>query len=202
LIAPRFVKPYLKGQKNDPGDAAAICQAVSRPEMRFVSQKSIEQHDLQALHRVRSRLIGCRTKLGNQIRGLLAKYGIVLPQHLSQIRMHLPALFSDEHPLRSSFARDLLAEYAAGQGNIEVGDRKKWLQLVGAMAQLTVARADVEHIRDRFTQVSERHACGLALMAVSSYRYPTRKAAKDAGLRERLRNPTTSVCIGCIVMPA
>ncbi len=109
LIAPQFVKPYLKGQKNDPGDAAAICEAVSRPEMRFVSQKSIEQQDLQALHRIRSRLIGCRTQLGNQIRGLLAEYGIVLPQHLSQIRMHLPALFSEEHPLLSSFARELLA---------------------------------------------------------------------------------------------
>jgi len=77
--------------------------------MRFVSQKSIEQQDLQALHRIRSRLIGCRTQLGNQIRGLLAEYGIVLPQHLSQIRMHLPALFSEEHPLLSSFARELLA---------------------------------------------------------------------------------------------
>ena len=109
LIAPQFVKPYLKGQKNDPGDAAAICEAVSRPEMRFVAQKSIEQQDLQALHRIRSRLIGCRTQLGNQIRGLLAEYGIILPQHLSQIRMHLPAFFSEEHPLLSSFARELFA---------------------------------------------------------------------------------------------
>ena len=87
-----------------PGDAAAICEAMSRPEMRFVAQKSIEQQDLQALHRIRSRLIGCRTQLGNQIRGLLAEYGIILPQHLSQIRMHLPAFFSEEHPLLSSFA--------------------------------------------------------------------------------------------------
>jgi hypothetical protein len=54
------------------------------------------------------------------------------------------------------------------------------------MTQFTVRRADVEHIRDRFPQMSERHACGLALIAVSSYRYPTRKAAQDAGLRERL----------------
>jgi transposase len=54
LIAPQFVKAFLRGQKNDPGDAAAICEAVSRPEMRFVAQKSIEQQDLQALHRIRS----------------------------------------------------------------------------------------------------------------------------------------------------
>ncbi len=107
LIAPQFVKPYLKGQKNDAGDAAAICEAVSRPEMRFVAAKSIEQQDLQALHRIRSRLIGCRTQLGNQIRGLLAEYGIVLPLHLSQVRLQLPVIFSEEHPLLSSFAREL-----------------------------------------------------------------------------------------------
>ena len=53
--------------------------------MRFVSQQSVEQQDLQALHRIRSRLIGCRTQLGNQIRGLLAEYGIILPLRLSQI---------------------------------------------------------------------------------------------------------------------
>ena len=75
LVAPQFVKPYLKSQKNDPNDAAAICEAVSRPQMRFVPAKTVEQQDLQALHRIRSRLIGCRTQIGNQIRGLLAEYG-------------------------------------------------------------------------------------------------------------------------------
>ena len=109
LIAPQFVKAFLRGQKNDPGDAAAICEAVGRPEMRFVAQKSIEQQDLQALHRIRSRLIGCRTQLGNQIRGLLAEYGIILPLHLSQIRRQLPGLFSEEHPLLTPFARELFA---------------------------------------------------------------------------------------------
>lgn len=109
LIAPQFVKPYLKGQKNDAQDAAAICEAVGRPEMRFVPPKSIGQQDLQALHRIRSRLIGSRTQLGNQIRGLLAEYGIVLPLHLSQVRSQLPELFSEEHPLLTSFSRELFA---------------------------------------------------------------------------------------------
>jgi transposase len=103
------VKPYLKGQKNDARDAAAICEAVGRPEMRFVPPKSIGQQDLQALHRIRSRLIGSRTQLGNQIRGLLAEYGIVLPLHLSQVRSQLPELFSEEHPLLTSFSRELFA---------------------------------------------------------------------------------------------
>ena len=58
LIAPQFVKPYLKSQKNDANDAAAICEAVSRPHMRFISAKTVEQQDLQAMHRIRSRLVG------------------------------------------------------------------------------------------------------------------------------------------------
>jgi len=109
LIAPQFVKPYLKGQKNDARDAAAICEAVGRPEMRFVPKKSVEQQDLQALHRIRSRLVGSRTQLGNQIRGLLAEYGIILPLHLSQVRQQLPVLFSEEHPLLTFFSRELFA---------------------------------------------------------------------------------------------
>jgi transposase len=79
LIAPQFVKPYVKSNKNDANDAEAICEAVSRPHMRFVPVKSVEQQDIQSLHRVRSRLISSRTQLANQIRGLLTEYGIVLP---------------------------------------------------------------------------------------------------------------------------
>lgn len=109
MMAPQFVRPFIKGQKNDAQDAAGICEAVQRPEMRFVPQKSIEQQDLQALHRIRSRLIGNRTQLGNQVRGLLAEYGIILPLHLSQLRAQLPALFSEEHPLLTSFSRELFA---------------------------------------------------------------------------------------------
>jgi transposase len=107
LIAPQFVKPYLKGQKNDACDAAAICEAVGRPEMRFVPQKSIGQQDLQAPHRIRSRLIGSRTQLGNQIRGLLAEYGIILPLHLSQVRAQLPVLFSEEHAVNACVLQSL-----------------------------------------------------------------------------------------------
>ena len=108
LIAPQFVKPFLKSQKNDANAAEAICEAVGRPNMRFVPSKSIEQQDLQALHRVRSRLIGCRTQLGNQIRGLLAEYGIVLPLHLSQVRKALPQLIEEENSLLSGMGRQLL----------------------------------------------------------------------------------------------
>lgn len=107
LMAPQFVKPYVKSQKNDANDAEAICEAVTRPNMRFVPQKSVEQHDLQCLHRVRSRLVACRTQLINQIRGLLAEYGIVLPQHSGQVRRGLPEVLEDAENQLTGTSREL-----------------------------------------------------------------------------------------------
>ena len=77
-MAPQHVKAYVKSQKNDKRDAEAICEAVSRPTMRFVPIKTIEQQDMQAVHRVRERLVKTRTALVNEVRGLLAEYGIVI----------------------------------------------------------------------------------------------------------------------------
>jgi transposase len=79
LIAPQFVKPYVKSGKNDANDAEAICEAASRPHMRFVPVKSAEQQASQALHRIRSRLIRARTALVNEIRGLLGEFGLIEP---------------------------------------------------------------------------------------------------------------------------
>jgi transposase len=109
LIAPQFVKPYVKSNKNDANDAEAICEAVSRPQMRFVSAKSIEQQDIQSLHRVRSRLVSSRTGLANQIRGLLSEYGIVLPQRVSQLRRGLPLILEDATNELTAFSRRLFA---------------------------------------------------------------------------------------------
>jgi transposase len=107
LMAPQFVKPYVKSQKNDANDAEAICEAVGRPNMRFVPQKSFEQQDLQCLHRVRSRLVACRTQLINQVRGLPAEYGIVLPQHPGQVRSGLTTVLEDAENQLTGFGRDL-----------------------------------------------------------------------------------------------
>lgn len=85
MIAPQFVKPYVKSNKNDAADAEAICEALQRPNMRFVAPKSIEQQDIQSIHRVRSRLVASRTCLANELRGLLSEYGIVLPQGLFKL---------------------------------------------------------------------------------------------------------------------
>lgn len=86
MMAPQFVKPYVKSNKNDKNDAAAIAEAVTRPDMKFVPIKSIEQQDIQMLHRARELLVKQRTALANQIRGLLAEYGIILPQGIRYIR--------------------------------------------------------------------------------------------------------------------
>ncbi len=85
-MAPQFVKPYVKSNKNDMRDAEAIVEAVMRPTMRFVPIKDAAQHDIQALHRVRERLIGERTALMNEVHGLLHEYGIVLPKGVAKFR--------------------------------------------------------------------------------------------------------------------
>lgn len=90
LIAPQFVKPYVKSHKNDARDAEAICEAMSRPHMRFVCVKTLEQQDIQAVHRVRSELVGQRTAKANQIRGLVAEYGLVAPQQIQRLRAAVP----------------------------------------------------------------------------------------------------------------
>ena len=79
LISPQFVKPYVKSGKNDANDAEAICEAASRPTMRFVAVKTGDQQAGQALHRIRSRLIKSRTALTNEVRGLLGEFGLVMP---------------------------------------------------------------------------------------------------------------------------
>ncbi len=104
LIAPQFVKPYVKANKNDANDAEAICEAVSRPSMRFVAIKTVAQQDLQATHRVRSQLVSQRTEKVNQIRGLLAEYGLVVGQRIDSLRKALPDWLEDaDNPLSSDF---------------------------------------------------------------------------------------------------
>jgi transposase len=73
LIAAQFVKPYVKSNRNDANDAEAVCEVMSRPSMRFVALKSVEQQDIQATHRIRGELIGQRTAQANQIRGLVPR---------------------------------------------------------------------------------------------------------------------------------
>ena len=106
LMAPQFVKPYVKSNKTDRNDAAAICEAMSRPSMRFVEVKNVEQQDIQAVHRVRSELVSQRTSKGNQIRGLVGEYGLVAPVQLAALRRALPEWLEDgENGLTDRFRR-------------------------------------------------------------------------------------------------
>lgn len=89
LMAPQFVKPYVKSNKNDQADAEAICEAVSRPNMRFVPVKSVEQQDILSIHRIRARLVKNRTALANEIRGLLHEFGIIIPEGINKVTAKL-----------------------------------------------------------------------------------------------------------------
>lgn len=101
LMAPKFIIPYRKGGKNDGNDAEAICEAVSRPSMRFVPLKSVEQQSALLLHRVRQGFIEERTAMINRIRGLLSEFGRVLPQGSRQLHRQLSAhLDSLPHPVQ------------------------------------------------------------------------------------------------------
>jgi transposase len=106
LMPPQFVKPYVKSNKSDAKDAEAICEAMSRPTMRFVTVKTVEQQDIQATHRIRSELVTQRTAKANQIRGLVAEYGLVAPKQLSSLRAAIPCWLEDaENGLTGDFRR-------------------------------------------------------------------------------------------------
>jgi transposase len=119
LIGPKFVRPYVKANKNDASDAEAICEAASRPSMRFVAIKSAAQQDVQAVHRVRQQLVKTRTALVNQVRGLLAEYGIVIAQGVAHLRRALPLILEDCDNGLSGVMRELLGE---------IGERLKFIK--------------------------------------------------------------------------
>lgn len=95
LMAPQFVKPYVKTNKNDVADAEAICEAVTRPNMRFVPVKTEEQQAILAVHRARQGFVKARTGQANQIRGLLSEFGIVFPPGIVQIKKQMPGILED-----------------------------------------------------------------------------------------------------------
>ena len=110
LIAPQYVKPFLKGNKNDYNDAEAIAEAAQRPTMRFVPIKTVEQQDVQLVHRRRERLIKERTALVNQIRGQLAEYGIVIHKGVAAVRSQLPRILEDAGNDLTVLAREYFFE--------------------------------------------------------------------------------------------
>lgn len=108
LMAPQFVKPYVKSNKNDAADAEAICEAVTRPSMRFVPIKNIEQQAVLSLHRARQGFVKSRTAQANQIRGLLSEFGIVIPQGIRSVTERLPRLIEESSEALPGSFRDLI----------------------------------------------------------------------------------------------
>lgn len=115
LLPPQHVKPFVKGNKNDRNDAFAICEAARRPNMTFVSPRTLEQTDISLVHRLRERRIGERTRLINQLRGLLNEYGIILPSGKASLRQAMPLLLEDASneltPRARVYCQDIMTEW-------------------------------------------------------------------------------------------
>lgn len=128
IMAPQFVKPYVKSNKNDKNDAQAIAEAVTRPIMRFVAIKNSYQQDIQSLHRIRDGMVKQRIFLSNQIRGLLAKYGIIFPEGLFVLKTRLPAIINDPHneltPRARELFQDLLEQFNSMNEKVKFYDKK------------------------------------------------------------------------------
>lgn len=128
LMPPEYVRPYVKAQKNDDRDAEAIAEAATRPTMRFVELKSQEQLDVQSLHRVRSRLVGARTTLINQMRAILLERGITVAQGRRKFEKAVDEMLGDDASLVSGRLRDLMfdmrAEWSALDHRIDALDQE------------------------------------------------------------------------------
>ena len=122
LMAPKFVSPYRKSDKNDGNDAEAVCEAVSRPSMRFVPVKSAEQQALLTLHRVRQGFVVERTAIINRLRGLMSEFGVVLPLRSVTVRRQAAQAAEGLHELARSAIGDLLEQLRALDGRVDAYD--------------------------------------------------------------------------------
>jgi transposase len=134
LVATKFVKPFVKSQKNDRNDAEAISEAASRPTMRFVGIKEIWQQEMQALHRIRSMMIHDKTALSNQIRGFLAEFGLVGPEGFSHLRKLVASALKDAENELTPILRTQIEELWSRC--LEIDERlEKINDLLGKMAR-------------------------------------------------------------------
>lgn len=128
LISPEYVRPYVKAQKNDDRDAEAIAESATRPTMRFVALKRQDQLDMQTLHRMRDRLVGMRTMLINQMRGVLMERGLIFPKGRRKFEVGIDALLAEPSTAIDARIRELLVdmrvEWAALDRRIEKIDRE------------------------------------------------------------------------------
>src|SRR5260221_294261 len=119
LMAVQLIKPYRTKQKNDRNDAEAICESGSRPQMRFVPIKTVEQQAVLTVHRARELLVSEGTAVANQIRGLLLEYGVVIPPGIQRLRRELPGVLSAEEDTLPTLARTVVLELQARLGELD-----------------------------------------------------------------------------------
>jgi transposase len=110
LISPQYVKPFVRRQKNDGNDAEAICTAARQPHIPFVPKKTVEQQDIQALHRARQRMVNHRTAVVSQIRGLLLDRGFAFAKSITKARRVVPEILADQDNELTAMAREAIAE--------------------------------------------------------------------------------------------
>jgi transposase len=110
LISPQYMKPFVRRQKNDGNDAEAICTAARQPHISFVPKKTVEQQDIQALHRARQRMVNHRIAVVSQIRGLLLDRGFAIAKCITRARQAIPEILSDLENELTAMAREAIAE--------------------------------------------------------------------------------------------
>ena len=110
LIPAQHVKPFVRGNKNDHNDAIAIAEASWRPNLKYVPLKTVEQQDIQALHRIRDKLIRRRTSVVNQVRGLLSEYGVIIPKGFAGFKKNIALLLDPADSRLTSRMKQQLAE--------------------------------------------------------------------------------------------
>jgi transposase len=145
LIPPQYVKPYVKTNKSDFADAEAICEAASRPSMRFVAVKGAAHLDLQAVHRVRSSRVGRRTAVINEIRALLTEAGIVFAKGPTQVRKLVPTFIADLGNELTADCRDLVQDL---------------------FSELLALDARIERLTNKLTAVAEQNEACRRILAV------------------------------------
>jgi transposase len=110
IISPQYVKPFVRRQKNDGNDAEAICTAARQPHIPFVPKKTVEQQDIQALHRARQRMVNHRTAVVSQIRGLLLDRGFAIAKSITRARRAIPEILAGQDNELTAMVRDAIAE--------------------------------------------------------------------------------------------
>jgi hypothetical protein len=149
LMPPQYVKPYVKTNKNDARDAEAICEAVTRPNMRFVPIKTEEQQAVLVLHRVRDGIVKQRVALSNQIRGLLAEFGIIIPQGLKQLNLRLMQLIDSPSSVLPGDLKTMFSSLYQELANLSIRIKSFDKQIEAHLQELAARSLTLSHERER-----------------------------------------------------